>query len=67
MTVKELKKIIADLPDDMEVDGIGEYDELLPLMDANLRSLWVDTFERVTVLALNIEDRWSAIKKSQGD
>lgn len=32
MIIKELKKIIKDLPDDMEVGGIGHFNELLVVL-----------------------------------
>lgn len=36
-TIKDLKKIIKDLPDDMLIGGTGHFGELLETYDINIR------------------------------
>jgi hypothetical protein len=57
MTIKDLKKQIELLPDDMKVGGIGHFGEYLECFDASVdyvfKSLFTD--ERELIYCLSIE------------
>lgn len=60
-TVKELKKFISNLPDDMEVGGIGYYGELLDchsfsVEHANENGAFSPKQKLVDILHIDIED-----------
>ena len=63
MIVKELKKIIKNLPDDMEVGGRGHFNEFLEILSVEVTKIdkdspfyGVNKTSEVDILYIDIED-----------
>lgn len=58
MTIKELKKIIQDLPDDMKIGGSGHFGEFLECYSISVIEVRENrkTNERKPILSISIED-----------
>lgn len=49
MTIKELKEIIKDLDDDMEIGGTGHFGEFLQCYDAEVTTVSGFTFLNISI------------------
>lgn len=60
MTVGDIKKIVADLPDDMEVGGSGQYNEFLDCLDISVTSVTNGRLGNTNknILCVEIESFW---------
>ena len=58
MNIKDLREVISDLPDDMEIGGFGHFGELLEVYEIRVGE--VDSgfpkYNSQTVLIIDIED-----------
>lgn len=60
MTVKELKRIVQGLPDDLPVCGVGHYGEQLKIWDVAPQEVYINSYnasKKISALVVSMEDR----------
>lgn len=59
MTIKELKQIIKDLPENMKIGSSGHFGEFLECYNITIRNVYKDMHDysnKELILCINLED-----------